>query len=198
MSYWQQILLQIKATSAIEWVGISFGLLQVLLAVKNTIWNFVAGIISTIAFCIFFYNAALYAESSLNFYYIIISLLGIIYWKKNSINTSQISFTSKQQYIWTIVIAVVSFIISYMVLIKFTNSTVPIWDSAAAALAWAGSWLLAKRKAENWIVLNLSNALAIPLQLYKGYTMVACFTFILFTIAIVGYIQWYKLAKAKY
>jgi nicotinamide mononucleotide transporter len=66
-----------------------------------------------------------------------------------------------------------------------------------AAFAWSGSYLLAKRRLENWLVLNISNLLAIPLQYQKGYVLTSLLTMILFIIAIIGFVKWKKLLRNK-
>jgi len=85
----------------------------------------------------------------------------------------------------------------YIVLRYFTDSTVPAFDSWVSATAWAGMWLLAKRKIENWLLLNISNAFAIPLLLYKGLPLYAALTLFLFIIAVLGYIDWNRIIKRK-
>ncbi|MEJ0030210.1 MAG: nicotinamide mononucleotide transporter [Bacteroidota bacterium] len=57
-------------------------------------------------------------------------------------------------------------------------------------------WLLARRKVENWILLNVSNAFAIPLLMYKDLNILAGLTAFLFIVACVGYFEWRKLANA--
>jgi len=70
-------------------------------------------------------------------------------------------------------------------------------DAWVSATAWAGMWLLAKRKIENWILLNVSNAFAIPLLLYKQLPLFAALTLFLFIVAIFGYYQWRKLVREE-
>jgi nicotinamide mononucleotide transporter len=53
-------------------------------------------------------------------------------------------------------------------------------------------WLLARRKIENWILLNISNAFGIPLLLYKQLPLFAALNVFLFVIAVQGYYQWKK------
>jgi nicotinamide mononucleotide transporter len=61
-----------------------------------------------------------------------------------------------------------------------------------ASIAWAGTWLLLKRKVENWIVLNISNCIAIPLQYYKGLELTALLTVIYVVVAVFGFFSWQK------
>jgi nicotinamide mononucleotide transporter len=87
----------------------------------------------------------------------------------------------------------------YLLLLQ-TNSTVPVLDSFVSASACAGMWLLARRKLENWLLLNLSNLVAIPLMMYKGYYVTTALTIVLFVVAIFGYRHWrtlYAISKAE-
>jgi nicotinamide mononucleotide transporter len=58
-------------------------------------------------------------------------------------------------------------------------------------------WLLAKRKVENWVLLNISNAFAVPLLFYKGLPLYALLTLFLFTVAVQGYVKWSRLVKEE-
>src|SRR5674476_84298 len=80
---------------------------------------------------------------------------------------------------------------------NFTPSTVPFWDAWISATAWAGMWLLAKRKIENWILLNISNAFAIPILFYKHLLLYSGLTIFLFIVAVQGYITWRKITRKE-
>ncbi|RYD70890.1 MAG: nicotinamide riboside transporter PnuC, partial [Sphingobacteriales bacterium] len=83
------------------------------------------------------------------------------------------------------------------ILVKFTNSDVPILDAFIASTAWAGMWLLAKRKIENWIFLNISNIIAIPLKFHKNLPLMAMLTIFLFIVAIFGFLEWRKIYRQQ-
>jgi nicotinamide mononucleotide transporter len=85
--------------------------------------------------------------------------------------------------------------ILYVTLVSFTKSDVPGWDAWVSSTAWAGMWLLAKRKVENWLLLNISNAFAIPLLFMKDLPLFAVLTIILFLVACKGYFDWMKKAR---
>src|SRR5690606_30519480 len=97
----------------------------------------------------------------------------------------------------TSLIVVSGFLLLYLALDHFTDSTVPAWDAWVSATAWAGMWLLAKRKLENWLLLNISNAFAIPLLAYKGVHLYALLTLFLFIVAIFGYIEWKRIIRRQ-
>ena len=197
LSEWIQTFInQLKAVPVLEWLGVSFGVAEVLLAKANKIWLYPCGIVAVIISTYIFFQSGLYAESALNVYYFVMSVYGWWWWKRrNNHEAPDVSRASSTDWMKTIAIVVIAFVTLYLVLINFTDSTVPVFDSWVSATAWAGMWLLAKRKVENWILLNISNAFAIPLLIYKGLPLYAILTLFLFIIAVMGYVKWNKIIK---
>lgn len=183
----------------LQWVGVLFGIIQVWYSKENRPINYLFGIISVLCNIYVLFDSKLYAESLLNMYYLIMSIYGWWFWLFGKKDTQQkeanISYSSKMDYAIAIAITILSFSIFYFGLYHITDSDVPHWDAIVSAFAWAGMWLLARRKIENWIFLNMSNAVAIPLLFYKGLPIYAGFTIFLFGMAIWGYFNWLKLMK---
>lgn len=198
VSWIHLFLQQVAQTSWIEWLAVGFSVAEVLLARANKVALYPAGIIATLLSVYLFIISGLYAESLLNGYYIVMSIYGWWYWvKKKDKPPVPITFTNKKE--WQTVAAIVAggFIVLYLTLKNFTPSTVPLCDAFVSATAWAGMWLLAKRKVENWILLNISNAVAIPLLFYKHLPLYAALTIFLFVVAVQGYFQWKRLVKKE-
>lgn len=191
----QEILLK---TTWPEWLGVFFSIFQVLLARKNNSNNYLFGIagISLSLYVMFF--AKLYAEFTLNLYYLVMSIYGWLYWKFGKQQSETvISETTNQEKLITAGIVLGTFSLFWFFLTQYTDSDVPIWDSLVSAFAWAGMWLMARRKIENWILLNVSNIIAIPLLIHKDLYLYAVLTAFLFIVAISGYIEWRKIIKSK-
>jgi len=194
----QAFVVQLQAVPLLEWIGVAFGVAEVLLARANKIALYPCGIIAVVISTYIFFNAGLYAESALNLYYFIMSMYGWWFWKRRKNHAAPaISRSTKQDWIITVAIVVTAFVLLYTVLVNFTDSTVPVADAWVSATAWAGMWLLAKRKIENWMLLNISNAFAVPLLLYKQLPLYAGLTLFLFIIAVLGYIDWNKKIKQQ-
>lgn len=186
----------LSKTTLIEWLGVSLSIIQVLLAQRNHIHNYLFGIGGIILALYVKFNARLYAEFALDIYYLIMSIYGWVFWKYGKQKTpAPISFTTTSEKYKATGIVLVAFSIFYTFLTQFTNSDVPFLDSLVTAFAWAGMWLMAKRKIENWILLNMSNLIAIPLLIHKDLYLYAALTAFLFVVAIFGYINWYKIIK---
>jgi nicotinamide mononucleotide transporter len=191
---WLQLLVeQFKETYWVQWLVLVLGVSEVLLARANKIALYPVGIASSIISIYLLMQAAIYGECFLNFYYTIMSLYGWWYWmKKKNLPPVEITYSTKKEWIWVVSIVFVGYLMLYLFLKYFTPSTVPHWDALVTATAWAGMWLLAKRKIENWILLNISNAVAIPLLFFKGLPLFALLTIFLFIVAFQGYFSWRK------
>lgn len=188
----------LSKTTWVEWFGVLFSVVQVLLAQKNNINNYLFGIAGIVLAMFVKFKAKLYAEFTLDFYYLIMSVYGWLFWKYGKQKSeSPVSFSTKNELIKALAIVVVAFVIFYILLHQLTDSDVPLLDSLVTAFAWAGMWLMAKRKIENWIFLNISNFIAVPLLIHKDLYLFAALTAFLFIVAIFGYRNWLKIIKAQ-
>jgi nicotinamide mononucleotide transporter len=197
----QQFVDQLQQTTPLETIAVVAGMASVVLANRNNVWLYPTGIISTIIYIYILSRpeAGLYAETALNVYYLVMSIYGWVLWIRGHENNNPRAITRSTRKEWTITagIVVVGWGLLYTVLKTYTDSTVPVWDAIVSCTAWAGMWLLAKHKIENWILLNISNALAIPLFLYKGMPLTALLTLFLFIVAVSGYFNWRKAMRTQ-
>lgn len=196
---WLQLLNdQLQHTTFLEWAAVILGVAEVLLAKVNNIWLYPTGIVGTLTGIYVLLVAGLYAESALNVYYVVMSAYGWYHWiKKRDEPPVKISWCTRREWIVTLLIVFVGWAVLYVLLRNFTPSNVPLWDAWVSSTAWAGMWLLARRKIENWLLLNLSNAFAIPLLFYKQLPMFALLTVFLFIIAFSGFYQWLQICKRE-
>ena len=195
---WQILLQQIKETDTIQWLAVGLGMAEVWLAKSNKIWLYPTGIVSILLSIYILLLAGLYAECVLNGYYVIMSVYGWWYWiKKKNMPPVKITRCNRNEWLIVILITAGGSLLLYFLLKQFTNSTVPVWDAWVSATAWAGMWLLAKRKLENWILLNISNIFAIPLLYYKQLPLFAALTLFLFIVAVMGYFEWKQIMSKE-
>ncbi|MFC3196993.1 nicotinamide riboside transporter PnuC [Parapedobacter deserti] len=189
---------QLAATPLLHWIGVACGVIQVLLAKANRLLLYPFGIASVLITIYVLYEAGLYAEILLNLYYLVMSIYGWLYWASR-IGEAPVkaSYSTINEWLITVIIVAVGFPALYYALIYFTDSTVPVWDAWVSATAWAGMWLLAKRKIENWLLLNISNAFAVPLLAYKGLYLYALLTLFLFIVAVFGYFEWRRIINRE-
>ncbi|EHQ40864.1 MULTISPECIES: nicotinamide riboside transporter PnuC [Myroides] len=191
----QDILLQ---TTWAEWLGVLFSMIQVVLASRNNSNNYLFGIAGISLTLYVMIVAKLYGEFTLNLYYLVMSIYGWLYWKYGKQKEeTKISTTNGKEKLITVGIVSFTFGLFWFFLTHYTDSDVPIWDSLVSAFAWAGMWLMAKRKVENWILLNISNLISVPLMIHKDLYLYAGLTVFLFVVAVLGYIKWSRILKEQ-
>jgi nicotinamide mononucleotide transporter len=186
------ILQGIKELSILEILGVLFGLLSVWFAKRENILVFPAGIISVLIYVFLCFKTRLYADMAINAYYFIMSIYGWYYWARKDVTENQTPITrnSRTDWIWTVAVLLVSFIVLSQILIHFTDSDVPVIDALTTAIFFVGMQLMAKKKIENWLAWIIGDLISIPLYYYKGLVLTSFQFFIFFIIAILGYISW--------
>jgi nicotinamide mononucleotide transporter len=69
----------------------------------------------------------------------------------------------------------------------------PFLDTFTTGIFFAGMWLMANKKLENWTLWIAGNIVSIPLYFVKGYGFTGIQYTIFLILAIQGYFSWRKL-----
>lgn len=194
----QQVLLWINS-NYIELLGLIFGLLYVILSIKQNIWCWPVGFITSALYIYVFLVTKFYADMGLQVYYLLVSIYGWYNWmfgarskKQDDLRISKIKL--KLGIYLTIVVILLFGVISF-ILVNYTDSELPYWDSFTTAASFIATWMLAKKIIEHWIIWVIVDFVSLGLYIYKGlYPTVILFA--VYTIlAIMGYLEWKKELK---
>lgn len=188
----------LKQLTWLQAIGTALGIVQVVLARKNNINNYLFGIAAILLSIWVLYQSQLYADILLNMYYLVMSIYGYFFWKFGGEKAeAPITYSDRTDLLKASGIVIGCFILMCYWLVNHTDSDVPYWDSVVSAFAWAGMWLMAKRKMENWIFLNISNIISIPLMFYKDLHIYGAMSIFLFIMGCSGYLKWRKIIKTE-
>lgn len=196
----QQVLFWINS-NYIELLGLIFGLLYILLSIKQNIWCWPTGFITSALYVYVFFVSKFYADMGLQVYYLFVSIYGWYNWMYGSKSKKQddlkISKSGIVQIIYLALAILVLFIVISYILIHYTDSEIPYWDAFTTAASFVATWMLAKKIIEHWIVWIVVDFVSLGLYIYKGlYPTVILFA--VYTIlAILGYIEWRKQLKRE-
>lgn len=180
----------------LEAIAVFFGLLSVWYAKKENILVYPTGIISTLIFVYLLFKWELLGDMLINAYYFMMSIYGWYIWtrKVDQTHFTPITKTSNQEKFVSVGIFISSFIFVVLVYSYFDkfNTWTAYVDTLTTAIFFAGMWLMARKKIENWIFWIIGDIISVPLYFFKGYTLTSIQYFIFLIIAYYGYIEWKK------
>jgi len=182
-------------TNWVEILGVILSLVYLYLSIKQKVSLWIFGFLSSALYIVVFFQSKFYADMSLQFYYLIISIYGWYNWKygkPDSGNELPVTKISHKLILQLALSSIVIYFIYYFVLAEFTDSTIPKADSFVGMLSVIGTWMLARKFIENWLVWIIADGLATGLFYYKGLYLTSGLFTIYTIMSIVGYFQWKK------
>lgn len=190
-------ILQYIVQHSVEILGTILCLVYLYLSIKERIGLWIFGFLSSALYIIVFFESKFYADMSLQVYYLAVSVYGWLMWKRKTGNSDssdklQVSFLSTRQMIQYLASVIAVYFIYYLILKYATDSTIPIMDSLVGALSVVATWMLTRKKIENWLLWILADAVATGLFAYKQLYPTAILYLIYTVMAFVGYYEWKK------
>jgi len=183
----------------IELLGAIFGLLYIILSIRQNIWCWPVGLITSALYIYVFYITKFYADMGLQVYYLVVSIYGWYFWlfggKSKKTDDLKISSVKFNLSIYLVIATVVLFGIIAYILVNYTDSEIPYWDAFTTAGSFIATWMLARKIIEHWLVWIIIDAVSLGLYIYKGlYATVILFA-VYTVLAVTGYIEWKKELK---
>jgi nicotinamide mononucleotide transporter len=181
-------------------VGVILGLLYLWLEYKANIWLWIVGILMPCVHCVLYFQKGIYADCAMQLYYILAGLYGLTIWllgRKNTKKPLKISHTPRPLALYLFSLYVVLHFIIYHILVLFTDSTVPFWDSMTTAMSMIAMWLLSRKYIEQWLLWLIVDIITAGLYLYKGIPITAGLYTLYTALAVVGYLRWKRVYRAE-
>lgn len=181
----------------IELSGALISLVYLYFSYRQIIWLWPFGLLSALFYIWIYYFSGFYADMSLQVYYVLISLYGWYHWKvgnrtsggKLKLQVSRINL--RYILILTLIFVLLWFLIS-QVLIRFTDSQVPVMDALTTAGSIIATWLLARKILEHWLLWVVVDILSMGLYIYKELYATAVLFLVYSIVAVAGYFAWKK------
>jgi nicotinamide mononucleotide transporter len=187
----------------IEIFGAVTGILYVIFEIRQNLWLWPVGIITSAVYIWVFFTGKLYADMSLQGYYLVISILGWYWWIRgaglrvqgtgqkidNKLNVSRL--TLKTGIVLAIVFLVL-YLIMWFALDKLTDSPVPQWDSFITSLSIIATWMLARKIYEHWYLWIVVNTTASILFFTRALYPTVILYVVYCAMSFVGLIEWKK------
>ena len=174
--------------------GIAYVVLEILQ--KNAMW--VLGIFTGIACAVSFGLQDVWACMGLNIYYVGMSVVGLIQWKKASEQVGEgelhLQELPQRVAIWSSALLVLGSVVLIQVL-RLTGDAAPVLDGIAAVLSVIATWWLAQSYLQQWLLWIVADILSTALCISTGQYWMAVLYAMYTASAIYGYFHWKRNGK---
>ena len=184
---------------AIEIFALVTGVVYLVLEIlqKNSMW--VVGILTSTACAFEFAITHVWASMGLNLYYVVVSVIGFIQWRKASeaVGEGEIHLARlpRAVAIWSAVLFVLASL-AVMQVLRAAGDPAPRLDAVAVTLSVIATWWLAQSYLQQWLLWIVADILTTTLCLSTGqYWMAVLYTAYIAS-AVYGYFHWKR--KGKY
>lgn len=184
----------IQSLLTLEMLASVFAVVYLLLAIKQNIWCWAAGLVSTAIFLFVFYDAKLYMETGLQVFYIAMSIYGWWQWKYGGVNKTalKVQTWSLQKHLATVTVIIALAALSGYLLNIYTDAAMPLIDSLTTWGSVVTTYMVARKVFENWYYWFVIDSISIYLYLSRDLYIVAALFVIYLILVIFGYRAWKK------
>jgi len=180
---------------AIEIFALVTGIAYVVLEImqKNAMW--VLGILTGSACAFSFGVQHVWASMGLNLYYVAMSVVGLVQWRKASTQVAEgeihLQVVPRNVGVWSVVVFFVGSLALIQVL-RAAGDAQPFLDGTAAVLSVIGTWWLAQSYLQQWLLWIVADIITTTLCLTTGQYWLAFLYFAYIVSAVYGYFHWKK------
>ena len=190
----------------IDWIrvldiaGLTLGLLYLLLEYKASIWLWLVNILMVLDHGYLYFTKGLYADFGMQFYYLAVTVYGFVVWRfggKSDTGEKKekpITHFPRKAVLPALIAFAAAWTGIYLILVNFTDSTVPILDSFTTSLSMIAMWALAQKWVEQWLLWLVVDGVCTGLYIYKGIPFSASLYGFYTVVAVLGYFKWRKMA----
>jgi nicotinamide mononucleotide transporter len=187
-----ELIEQARNTAPAEAIAAVLGLAYLLLAVKRNLLCWLCAFISTAIYLVLFAKAALYMQSALQVFYLVMAVYGFIDWKNGRTEEAGVlirTWTLQQHLLAALGVGVAT-VINGWLLAGHTDSVAPYLDSFVTWASVITTWMVARRVLENWLYWILVDGIAAYLYFTQGLLATTALFVIYIGIVIRGYFVW--------
>ncbi len=187
--------------SWLELLATLFTIVNVWLAIRQHMLNWPAGLVAIVLSFLLFYQSSLYADAFLQIFFFVVSCYGWYHWAfghKSEAALPVTKLSSAGRKVVAVLVMVGTLLAGYV--IQHLNTWFPVYfpqpaaypypDSFVMVGSFAGQWLLAKKKLENWWCWIAVNSVAVVIYYFKDIQLFSLLYLLLWVMAVSGWMRW--------
>jgi len=184
---------QFQQQSLLELLAVVLSILYVILAARQNIWCWPCAFISTGIFVYLFWEVTLVFQMLLNFYYIIMAVVGFLSWKGVKDRPS-LTITRVDLKIHLLLIAIgctITLLLAEAAEHWFSGDWVWL-DAGTAVFSVIATVMTARKKIDNWVYWLVVNPASAYLMFHSGLYLTCILMFLYTAMSIYGFLNWRK------
>lgn len=182
----------------IEITAALLGVINVLLVVRRSVWNYPFGIAMVALYHFVFWEAKLYSDALLQIFFLLIQLYGWWAWVNADRTDRGVAVSwlgNRARFRWLAGTAV-AIVIWGAGMARYTDAAAPMADATVAGLSVSAQLLQSFRKVESWVLWVSVDMLAIGLFAWRGLGVTAALYGLFLVLAALGLVEWRRRAGA--
>lgn len=178
----------------LELVAVVFGLANIVLLVRRSIWNFPFAIAMVSLYAVIFFDQRLYAEAGLQVFFALVNIYGWWLWRRaggveERVTVGWLGWPPRLAWLGFILVATLAL---GTLMHRLTDAAMPYPDAAIAAASIAAQFLLSFRRIENWLLWIAIDAGAIVLYIARDLHPTAGLYGAFLVLSVLGLRQWMR------
>lgn len=183
--------------SPIEVTASLLGLINIVLVVRRSIWNYPFALAMVALFAWIFSHEKLYSDALLQLFFFAVNLYGWWNWSRSRSASGEVVVETlgwAARGGWALGCAVVIGLWGAL-MHRLTDAAYPWWDGSIAVLSIAAQLLQSRRNWECWVLWILVDLLAVPLFAVKELWLTAGLYCVFLVLSGWGLIDWLRARK---
>lgn len=180
----------------IEIAAALLGVINVLLVVRRSVWNYPFGIAMVALYFFVFWDAKLYSDALLQIFFLLIQLYGWWAWvhAERVDHGVVVGWLDKSARLRWLAGTAIAILIWGWGMGRFTDAVAPMADATVAGVSVSAQILQSLRKVESWVLWVTVDALAIGLFAWRGLGVTSALYALFLVLAVIGLIEWRRKA----
>ena len=178
----------------IEAVAVFFGILSVVMVVRQNIWCWPFGLVQVTLYVYIFLEVKLYSDLILHIVYIILQIYGWHHWLHGGRNDTELEVSQldyRGRLVWPVCALVGTALWGYG-MATFTDASLPYGDAFTTVTSLVAQWLMARKRIENWLFWIAVDVVAIGIYWQKELVLTSGLYAIFLGLSVVGWFAWRK------
>lgn len=182
-----------------ESLAAGLGVINVILVVRRSIWNFPFALAMVALYFFVFFEAKLYSDALLQIFFFVINGFGWWAWSRAPVVDDGVEVEGMGNVArinWLVGTAAASLVWGWG-MATYTDAAAPFLDATVAGFSIAAQVLQSLRRFEAWILWVAVDILAIGLYASRGLIVTSGLYSLFLILAVAGLVAWYRKVAPK-